>query len=461
MTNKKIIRVLIIISTLFLALLTYLLYFNMFEAERVATNPYNRRQWDEERYVTRGTIYDSEGLVLAETTEDSDGNSKRVYTQGKLYSHIIGYSSKVYGKSLLEREYDSELLGKGDLGIFQGDKKRGFDLNLTINNTLQKYAYERMNGKKGALVVIDPKTGAVLSMVSLPDFDPNPEKLETSWGEIVEDEDSPLISRAIQGLYPPGSTYKMVTLAAAFENGMQETSFEDEGAFIVEDVIVENYNGKKYGEISLEKAFSVSSNQIFCQLGYSMGSEAVLEIAERFGIEKNLEFDLEVAKSRIEYKKMTDTDAALVSIGQGQLLATPMQMAVICSAVANGGNLLKPYVVESVTKGDAIVKNNKGGIGMRAISKECADYIKAQMVEVVENGTGTKARVRGVSVAGKTGTAENEKEKAHSWFVGFAPAEDPQIAIAVILENDGRSGGDTAAPIAGSVISKYLNILNK
>ena len=158
---------------------------------------------------------------------------------------------------------------------------------------------------------------------------------------------------------------------------------------------------------------------------------------------------------------MTNTDAALVSIGQGQLLTTPMQMAVICSAVANGGNLLKPYIVESVTKGDAIVKNNKGGVEIRAISAECADYIKTQMVEVVENGTGTKARISGVSVAGKTGTAENEKEKDHSWFVGFAPAEDPQIAVAVILENDGRSGGDTAAPIAGSVISKYLNILNK
>ena len=192
--NKKIIRVLIIISALFLALLTYLLYFNLFRADTVSTNPYNRRQWDDERYVTRGTIYDKNGLVLAETVEDG-GNTRRVYSQGRLYSHIIGYCSQVYGKSLLEREYDSELLGKGDLDIFQGDKKKGFDLNLTIDNSVQKYAYEQMRGMRGAIVAMNPKTGAILAMVSLPDFDPDAATLEKQWNTIVEDENSPLIAR--------------------------------------------------------------------------------------------------------------------------------------------------------------------------------------------------------------------------------------------------------------------------
>ncbi len=460
MNNKRIIHVLIVVSTLFLALLTYLLYFNMFKAEKVSVNPYNRRQWDEERYVTRGNIYDSEGLLLAETQEDSEKNAKRVYTQGSLYSHVIGYSSKVYGKSLLEMEYDSQLLGKGDLGIFQGDKKRGFDLNLTISNTLQKYAYSKMNGRRGALVALNPKTRAVLTLLSLPDFDPNGESVEAKWNDIVEDENSPLIPRTVQGLYPPGSTYKLVTLAAAFENNLVGKTFEDVGAFTVGDVTVENYNGKKYGEISLEKAFSLSSNQVFCEVGYSLGSEAVLEVSERFGIGKDILFDLDVLKSRIEYKKMTDTDGALVSIGQGQLLVTPMNMAIISSAVANGGNLLKPYVVESVTKGNTVIESAKGGMGARAISEECALYIRDCMIDAVKNGTGKNAQISGVTVAGKTGTAENEKEKDHSWFVGFAPAEDPEIAIAVLLENDGRSGGDSAAPIAGSVMRKYLEMLN-
>lgn len=454
--NRKIIRVLIVISALFLALLTYLLYFNMFQADTVSTNPYNRRQWDDERYVTRGTIYDSEGLVLAETVEDGEG-TKRVYSQGRLYSHVIGYCSQVYGKSLLEREYDSELLGKGNIDLFPGDKKKGFDLNLTIDNSVQKYAYEQMRGKKGALVAVNPKTGAVLAMVSLPDFEPQADLLERAWNDIVEDENSPLIARAVQGLYPPGSTYKIVTAAAAFENGMQGRSFEDTGSFKAGDLEVENYNNKAYGKISLEDGFRVSSNQVFCTVGYDLGSEKILEIAERFGVNSALSFDIPTESSRIEYKSITQADSALVSIGQGQLLATPLHMAMICSSVANGGRLLKPYVVDSVTKNDAVVSETKMKVLSQVMSPECAEYLGSLMVDVVENGTGSRAKIWNVTVAGKTGTAENENEKDHAWFVGYAPADDPQIAIAVILENDGRSGGDAAAPLAGNVMKMYLN----
>ena len=455
--NKRLIHVLIVISALFLALLTYLLYFNMFQAETVATNPYNRRQWDDERYVTRGTVYDSDGLVLAETVSDSDGGTKRVYSQGRLYSHIIGYCSQVYGKSLLEREYDSELLGKGDLSIFQGDKKKGFDLNLTIINSVQRYAYEQMRGRDGALVALDPMSGRVISMVSLPDFDPDSASLEKKWGDIVEDKSSPLLARAVQGLYPPGSTYKTVTAAAAYENGMTNETFQDVGRFTKGTVTVENYGGKAYGEITLERAFQLSSNQVFCTVGNELGSEKMLDISKRFGIDSEPVFDLPMSKSVIQYKKMNNTDAALVAIGQGQLLVTPMQMAVICSAIANGGNLVNPYVVESVTKNSTVVRDGRTKLGARAVSADCAAYVGEQMVSVVEHGTGTKARISGVTVAGKTGTAENEKGKDHSWFIGYAPAENPQIAVAVILEYDGRSGGDTAAPIASSVMNYYLS----
>lgn len=453
--NKKIIRVLIVISALFLALLTYLLYFNLFQADTVSTNPYNRRQWDDERYVTRGTIYDKNGLVLAETLEEG-GNARRVYSQGRLYSHVIGYCSQVYGKSLLEREYDGELLGKGDLNLFQGDKKKGFDLNLTIDNSVQKYAYEQMRGRRGALVAMNPQTGAVIAMVSLPDFDPDASALEKQWNTIVEDQNSPLVARAVQGLYPPGSTYKIVTAAAAFENGMKERVFEDTGGFTAGDLKVENYNNKAYGEISLERAFQVSSNQVFCTVGYELGAEKTLEIAERFGINSSLGFDIPTQSSRIEYKKMTKEDSALVSIGQGQLLTTPIQMALICSAVANNGQMVKPYVVESVTKGDITVSKTGTRVTGQPISQECAKYIQQLMIDTVKSGTGTRARISGITVAGKTGTAENEKTSDHAWFVGYAPAEDPQIAIAVVLENDGTSGGDAAAPIAGNVISQYL-----
>ncbi len=453
--NKKIIRVLIVVSALFLSLLTYLLYFNMFQSEKLLTHPYNRRQWDEEKYVTRGKIYDKNGLLLAETVGDGD-SIRRVYSQGRLYSHVIGYCSQIYGKSLLEREYDRELLGKDNIDIFQGDKKKGFDLNLTIDNTVQAYAYEQMQGKRGALVAMNPKTGEVIAMVSLPDFDPDAAALEGQWNTIVEDENAPLIPRAVQGLYPPGSTYKIVTAAAAYENGMKDRVFEDTGAFEAGSFKVENYNNKKYGEISLGQAFRVSSNQVFCTVGYELGSEKIAEVAKRFGINTQLDFDIPIKDSRIEYKNMTKEDSALVSIGQGQLLTTPLHMAMICSTVANNGQMVMPYVVDSVTKNDFTVSKATTKVIGQPISLDCAQYIQQLMVDAVQNGTGTRAQLRGITVAGKTGTAENETESDHAWFVGYAPAEAPQIAIAVILENDGTSGGDAAAPIAGKVIKQYL-----
>ncbi len=455
-TNKRVIRVLIVVSSLFLALVSYLLYFNMFKAKTVVTNPYNQRQWEEEAFVVRGKIYDAEGVVLAETIEEDDGNSKRVYPQKNMYSHVIGYCSRVYGKSLLEQKYDRELLGKDDIGIFQGDKRKGFDLNLTISNALQECAYKKMSGKKGALVAMNPKTGEILAMVSLPDFDPNASVLEENWGEIVEREDAPLVSRSVQGLYPPGSTYKIVTAAAAYENNKEDKEFDDIGKFVKGKVTVENYNKKSHGKIGVARAFAVSSNQVFCELGYELGGKAMLDISKRFGIGENIDSDFDIAKSRIEYKKMTDTDAALVAIGQGQLLTTPMEMALICSAVANGGKIMRPYIVDTITKNNIVIQSSKPKEIMRAISPDCAEFLGELMLEAVENGTGTKAKINGVSVAGKTGTAENESDKDHSWFVGFAPYEDPEIAVAVILENDGTSGGDSAAPIAKAVIREYL-----
>lgn len=454
-SNRKIIRVLVVISALFLTLLSYLLYFNMFEAKSVSTNPYNRRQWDDELYVTRGTIYDSDGVVLAETVGNGE-TIKREYPYGRLYSHVIGYCSQVYGKSLLEREYDSELLGKGDIDIFQGDKKKGFDLNLTIKNSLQKYAYEQLRGKKGAIVALNPQNGKILAMVSLPDFEPSADNLEKNWNSIVEDESAPLVARAFSGLYPPGSTYKIVTAAAAFENGFQGKTFEDTGAFENGDLKVENFGNKKYGEISFERGFEVSSNQLFCTVGFELGSEKVLEIAERFGVGKNVDFDIDASSSRIEYKKMTDEDAALVSIGQGQLLVSPLHMAMICGSVANDGVMMTPYVVDSVTKNEAVISKARPKTFTQPMDKECADYIKELMVNTVKSGTGSRAAIWGIDVAGKTGTAENETEEDHAWFVGFAPADEPQIAVAVVIENSGKSGGDAAAPIAGNIIRKYL-----
>lgn len=454
--NKRIIRVLVVVSLMFLALLTYLLYFNMFEAKEVASNPYNKRQWEDEKYVKRGNIFDINGVLLAETVVDGD-NRIRKYPMGKLYSHVIGYCSKVYGKSQLEMAYDDQLLGKGDIAISFNELRSGYDLNLTIDNELQRYAYNQLDGRRGAVVAMDPQTGKILAMVSLPDFDPTAANLEKNWNTIVEREDSPLLARSTLGLYPPGSTYKIVTAAAAYANGRTNETFEDNGVFEKEDVTVYNYGKQKHGTLNMKEAFEVSSNYVFCTLGYELGAETVKQEAEAFGINKEISFDIPTAKSQIQYKKMSNIDAALVSIGQGQLLMTPLHVAMMGSAVANKGTMMRPVLVDKVKTSSGItLSQSKPEILYNCVTEECAAYVDELMCAVVSQGTGKSARISGVTVAGKTGTAENETDQDHAWFVGYAPAENPQICVAVLLENDGGAGGTNAAPIARNVMRKYL-----
>ena len=454
--NKKIIRVLVVVALMFLSLVTYLLYFNMFSAEKVASNPYNKRQWEDERYVVRGSIYDCNGEVLAKTEVNGDERT-RVYPYGHLYSHVIGYYSKVYGKTQLEMKYDKELLGHGDISINFNELRSGYDLHLTIDNDLQSYAYDQLKGRNGAVVALEPSTGKILAMVSYPDFNPSASALEQNWNSIVERKDSPLLARATNGLYPPGSTYKIATTVAAYNAGYATHTFEDNGSFKLDDFKVENYGGKSYGNIDLKTAFEVSSNAVFCSLGYELGSENILSNAEGFGINKDINIDIPVAKSKIEYKKMSNADAALVSIGQGQLLMTPLHVAMMGASVANNGSMMKPYLVDSITtsSGMTIGTARQESLYM-PMSSMCAGYLNELMTGVVKEGTGKSAAISGITVAGKTGTAENETDKDHAWFVGYAPAENPQIAVAVLLEYDGGAGGSNAAPIARNIIRRYL-----
>ncbi|MGN1092039.1 MAG: peptidoglycan D,D-transpeptidase FtsI family protein [Monoglobaceae bacterium] len=454
--NKKIIRVLVVVALMFLSLVTYLLYFNMFSAEKVASNPYNKRQWEDERYVVRGSIYDCNGEVLAKTEVNGDERT-RVYPYGHLYSHVIGYYSKVYGKTQLEMKYDKELLGHGDISINFNELRSGYDLHLTIDNDLQSYAYDQLKGRNGAVVALEPSTGKILAMVSYPDFNPSASALEQNWNSIVERKDSPLLARATNGLYPPGSTYKIATTVAAYNAGYATHTFEDNGSFKLDDFKVENYGGKSYGNIDLKTAFEVSSNAVFCSLGYELGSENILSNAEGFGINKDINTDIPVAKSKIEYKKMSNADAALVSIGQGQLLMTPLHVAMMGASVANNGSMMKPYLVDSITTSSGMtIGTAKQESLYMPMSSMCAGYLNELMTGVVKEGTGKSAAISGITVAGKTGTAENETDKDHAWFVGYAPAEKPQIAVAVLLEYDGGAGGSNAAPIARNIIRRYL-----
>lgn len=459
-TNKKIIHLLVLVCVMFLSLITYLLYFNMFNADELSTNSYNMRQWEAEQDVKRGSIYDRSGVLLAETIIDNQKETNvRSYPYKNLYSHIIGYSSTIYGKTQLEKKYDRQLLAKDGIPLTFDSIKKGYDLNLTIDHSIQSYAHDLLRGRNGAIVALDPKTGAVIACVSYPDFDPNSESLEKNWENIVEQQNSPLLARATQGLYPPGSTYKIVTAAAAYENDLEDETFNDTGKFEEKGITVDNYGKKAYGNIDLPRAFAVSSNFAFCTLGYEMGPDIMLEISERFGINKMLlaDFDIQASDSTLIYDSATKAAAAHVAMGQGSLLATPLQMAMITSAVANDGVMMRPYIVSKVTSNSGVTMESTSPRELaRPLDAGCAAYVQGLMEEVVESGTGTAARIPGVTVAGKTGTSENEKEKDHAWFVGYAPAENPQIAVAVILENEGGTGGGAAAPIAKNIMQKYL-----
>ncbi len=454
--NKRIIRVLVAVALLFLALASYLLWFNMFRAQSVYTNPYNRRQWESEQKIKRGSIYSSEGELLAETEIEGDGSRIRRYPRGRLYSHVIGYSSQVYGKTQLEMTRDSDLIGKGNIGLTIGDIRPGNDLHLTILDYLQEYAYDQLDGRNGAIVAIEPTTGQILAMVSLPDFDPG--SIEEDWEEIMEDPESPFLARATRGLYPPGSTYKIVTSAAVYENGMTTETFDDPGVFKQGDVEVSNYGGEVFGPIDIKTAFEKSSNYVFCTLGYELGAESVRTEAEKFGVNKDIEFDIPTSRSEIQYKRMTDLDAAMVSIGQGGLVMTPLHVAMMGAAVANGGRMMKPYLVETVTtENGTVIGQAHPSVLYESAGSACAAYVADMMIGVVEEGTGTTAQIDGITVAGKTGTAETESGDDHSWFVGYAPAENPRICVAVLLENNGAPGGRTAAPIARNIMRRFLN----
>jgi len=467
--DRRIIHVLVLVSALFLSLMAYLTYFELFEKDKIMTNSYNRRQYEEEEKTLRGSIYDRNGTVLAKS-EIREDKQERIYPYGSLYSHVIGYNSKKYGKSLIEAKFNAYLLGTNESSLvfnlknkLTGSEREGNDLYLSIDHELQALASKLMGNKKGSVVALDPKTGEVLAMVSKPDFDPREGKLAENWNNMVEDEEAPFLPRAIQGLYVPGSTYKVVVGAAAIENGLDSRIFEDKGAITVDGKKISNAGGKAYGKINLKTALAVSSNAVFAQIGAELGEDKLKDISDRFGVGKDIPFDLPVGQSSMQYKKMSKTDMAAVGIGQGKILVTPLHMALISAAVANKGVMMRPFLVSRIVTPEGVVlKGPRPGELYQVMSAETASALKNMMCEVVEKGTGRNAAIKGIKVAGKTGTAENEltarqKDKEHAWFIGFAPADDPQIAVAVILEYSGSSGGKSAAPIARELMLSWIN----
>lgn len=462
---KRIIIVLVLFCMAFTTLIVYLSAFQIFKAEEIKSNLHNKRLWLNEENVLRGRIVDRNDLVLVESLKE-DKDNKRNYKYGRMYSHLIGYSYKEYGKAGLELYFNNELLDIKNSSIFKGikdlvlPKSVGNNLKLTIDHGLQEKSHELLGGKKGAIVVINPKTGEIYSMVSMPDF--NVTKLNEDWKNLIEDKNSPLINRATQGLYPPGSIFKIITSSAALSDLNLPLDYVCKGSVNIDGYTINDYGKKAHGKIGLEEAFAKSCNTYFAEKSLIIGKNSIGQYAERFMINKDINFDIAYKNSKFIYKtSLGDTDIASSSIGQGKVLVTPLNMALVASAIANEGRMMRPILVKEVinSKGQ-ILKEYNSELLSQSVNHIIANKIKEMMVDSVRDGSASRAKIKNTSVAGKTGTAQNSTGRDHGWFIGFAPSDDPKLALVVIIEEAGDTGGQVAAPIGRELLIYGLDNIN-
>ena len=467
-------KVMLVFLILFIALISYVTYSYMFSSEKILASNFNQRVRAERGKVLRGTIYDRDMTALTKSTRINETSQKLEYMQGASFAHAIGYMDPIYGLSGLQKKYDAQLMDSGESVIskfvfFSKDteEKVGDGLRTTLDSKLQKKAYELLknSGKKGAVVALNPKTGEVLAMVSNPSYDPN--KLEKDMkGLNADKEGTPLLNRATAGLYPPGSVFKTIPAISALENitNVYNKGFKDNGKLVVNGTqLLKNYDGEVLGNLNLKSAYVHSSNVFFGSLGIDLGNKALKETAEKFYFNKDIpSVGLTIENSRFpSYKSNEKGNIAQSAIGQAGVLATPMEMALVVSSVANDGIMMQPMLVKEIlsSKGKSLETTEPKQLG-EVMTKESAGIMKDLMKDVVAEGTGGNAAVPGIVVSGKTGTADHKadastQEAAHSWFTSFAPYDNPKIAIAVIVEEGGQ-GGNIAAQITSELIKTYL-----
>lgn len=450
---------------IFMCMMGYFTYFQVFQSETFINSAYNGRQDLFARSVSRGEIYSADGKVLAETVTDAQGNEMRRYPYGRLFSHVVGYS--VNGKYGIESQENFSLLRSNIFFLekavneLQGEKNPGDDVVTTLNYNLQVTAYDALGNFDGAVIVMEPSTGKILAMVSKPDFDPN--TIEEEWEDLIseENESSVLLNRATQGLYPPGSVFKIfTTLEYIRENPDYESySYDCAGSFTSEGHTIRCYNGKKHGTQNLMESFANSCNASYASLGLGLDLEQFGTLCNELLFHTALPTRFESSKSSFVLEP-GDSDAEITetSIGQGKTLVTPLHMALVTCAIANDGILMNPYVTDDIVNeaGDVIRASEPSQYGV-LLSERDAALMQEYMSYVVEMGTGQKLSGQSYEVAGKTGSAEfsSSSKSSHSWFVGYAHREDKaDIAVAVIMEDSG-TGSEYAVPAAKKIFDAY------
>ncbi len=472
--GRRLTALITVFALLFAALIANLTYVQVVKADELRDRSGNNHTLQRIAQQQRGAIVTSDNVVLAESQPQADGTFKRVYPQGSLASHVVGYYSQRYGATGVENTMATTLVGEehfetiGDaIRSYAGEKAQGNDVVLTLNSNIQRAAEGVLEGKTGAVVVLDTATGAVLGEASSPTYNGNNvESILTGSGG-----DGILVNRATQTLYAPGSTFKIVTLAAALDTGTvtPTTTFSSPSSIEIGNADITNYHNHSYGQTTVEQAMAVSSNTAFAQIADELGPDSLVSYSEKFGFNnKSLALDFDEATSLMpDPKEMTRWETAWAGVGQpvgehkspAGPQATPMQMAVCMAAIANNGVAVHPYVVDKIVSasGSTIAQTRTQLLG-QVISETTAATEKSILANVVESGTGTKAQVEGAEVIGKTGTAETGKPLSDAWFVGTATANGKSVTVAVIIEQ-GDSGGDVAAPLASDIFYTSLSTL--
>lgn len=464
--NKSILFFTYLMVGVFVCMIGYFGYFLQFQGETVINNSYNARLDRFSDRIIRGELLSNDGRVLAKTETGEDGTEQRVYPYGSLFAHGVGYSD--HGKTGLEALANFYLLtshmnlAERTINELSGVKNIGDNVITTLDVDLQQTASDALGERKGAVVVMEPDTGKVLAMVSKPGFDPN--TLGADWDRLIsgDNTEAQLLNRASQGVYPPGSTFKILTILEYIRehpDTWQDFTFDCDGVYEWGDYTISCYHSNVHGHQNLEQAFANSCNGAFAALGMELDRGRFHDLAEQLLF--NRELPLSLAYSKSSFTMNTEAEAWEIlqtSIGQGNTQMTPMHNAMITAAIANGGILMKPYMVERVENaaGEEIRRFLPESYGNLMTAAE-ADTLAGLMRRVVTEGTGSAVRTDGYSVAGKTGSAEFETgRETHAWFTGFAPAEDPQLVVTVIVEEAG-SGGQVAAPVARSIFDTYFS----
>jgi len=473
------------------ALTPALVYYQVIASGDLTERQDNPRRLAQEMRIQRGTIYDRNGQVLVESKTLPDGRSQRLYNYPSLV-HVTGFFSPRFGATGIESSHNGELRGTSGGGSWQELESRllgyptvGHDVMLTIDMELQHAVEKAMGDSRGAALVLDPKTGEILALYSRPYFDPNSlasvdpgGSTDAYWSQMNQDSGRPLINRATQGLYAPGSTFKTVTLAAAMEKG--EAGLNNRYSFTLRapdkdhryawhaNEFTSCENHPQTSTFDLRGAYGLSCNVVFSELGLKIGAPAIQDYARRFGFEANPPLEIPVEASRIyttrNYFTGEERFYALAStaFGQGELLATPLQMALVAAASASGGTIPTPHLVAQIQdRNGEVLSRNQPSAWRRAMEPGTAAGVKEAMEWGGERGWANGAKPQGVSIGGKTGTAENtDGSLPHAWFIGFAPADDPRIVVALVKENAGSSTAE-ADPVARAIFQSALSIYNK